>query len=64
MSEAQRVAIVTGAGGGIGGAMTRGLLAEGSESPGSIATVIRWKRSRRARASRETPPNCSPSRPI
>jgi NADP-dependent 3-hydroxy acid dehydrogenase YdfG len=34
MSETQRVAIVTGAAGGIGGAMTRGLLAAGIKVAG------------------------------
>jgi len=41
MSEIRRVAVVTGAAGGIGRAMTRGLLQPAFESPGSIEIISR-----------------------
>ena len=63
MAETQRVAIVTGAAGGIGRAMTRGLLAAGIRVAGvdrdreplealAASTQIRARRT-----------NCSPSKP-
>jgi NAD(P)-dependent dehydrogenase (short-subunit alcohol dehydrogenase family) len=64
MSETQRVAIVTGAAGGIGRAMTRGLLAAGIR----VAGVDRDREPLEALAastmSRARRPNCSPSKPI
>jgi NAD(P)-dependent dehydrogenase (short-subunit alcohol dehydrogenase family) len=58
MAEIQRVAIVTGAAGGIGRAMTRALLAAGSRSPALIEIVSRWRRSRRVRVNKQKRPNC------
>ena len=59
MSEIQRVAIVTGAAGGIGRAMTQGLLAAGIRVAGSIATVGRSRHLWQAHVSRERRPTCS-----
>jgi NAD(P)-dependent dehydrogenase (short-subunit alcohol dehydrogenase family) len=58
MAETQRVAVVTGAAGGIGKAMTRALLAAGIRSPASIEIVSRWTPSRRVRANKEKRQNC------
>jgi hypothetical protein len=52
MAEIERVAIVTGAAGGIGRAMVRGLWRQGSGSLALIAIESRLRRLRRARASR------------
>jgi NAD(P)-dependent dehydrogenase (short-subunit alcohol dehydrogenase family) len=64
MAETQRVAIVTGAAGGIGRAMTSGLLAAGNR----VAGVDRDREPLEALATsaREQgkPPNCSPSNRI
>jgi NAD(P)-dependent dehydrogenase (short-subunit alcohol dehydrogenase family) len=64
MTETQRVAIVTGAAGGIGRAMTRGLLAAGIR----VAAVDRDREPLEALAaeheSKGSRPNCSPFRPI
>ena len=58
MTESQRVAIVTGAAGGIGRAMVQGLLSAGIRVAGVDRDQSRWKRSRRVRVNKERRPNC------
>jgi NAD(P)-dependent dehydrogenase (short-subunit alcohol dehydrogenase family) len=59
MTENLRVAIVTGAAGGIGRAMTRALRwRQASGSPASIATESPWGALAQARVSKEKRPNC------
>jgi len=64
MTETQRVAIVTGAAGGIGTAMVRGLLAAGIRVAGVNHAVSRWRGSRRTRVSKTRRPTSSPSKRI
>ena len=61
MTEIQRVAILTGAAGGIGRGMTRALLAAGI----GVAGIDRDRErpSRRARVSKARQPICSQSKP-
>ena len=53
MAETQRVAIVTGAAGGIGKAMMRACWQQASRSPVSIAIASLWKHLLQPRVNRE-----------
>ena len=58
MTENQRVAIVTGAAGGIGRAMTRALLAAGIRVAGVDRDREPLEGSRQVRVNKEKRPNC------
>ena len=64
MAETQRVAIVTGAAGGIGRAMTSGMLAAGIRVAGVDRDREPLEVLRQAPMSRARRTNCSPSEPI